>query len=69
MFNELVDESKLELLTGSFPQSKNEIVLVVGETKRINDSMLYALGLRNKADLAKDFVFNIEWNDNSVLDS
>ena len=41
-------ETKYKVLAGALPKEKNEIVLVVTKDKSINDSILYALGLRNK---------------------
>ena len=55
LFTELTDDSKYKLIEGSLPKEKNELLIVVGENRQINDSTLYALGLRNKSDLLEDF--------------
>ncbi len=40
-----------DLVYGSWPNSYNEIVLVVDEDNELDDLTLYALGLRSKADM------------------
>ena len=55
MFSEIGSVSKYKILKGNLPKEKNEVVIVVTKDKSINDSILYAFGLRNKEDLAKDF--------------
>ena len=40
-----------DLIYGSWPNSYNEIVLVVDENNEIDDMTLYALGLKSKADM------------------
>ena len=40
-----------DLVYGSWPNSYNEIVLVVDEKNELDDLTLYALGLRSKADM------------------
>ena len=42
-----------DLIYGSWPNSYNEIVLVVDEDNELDDLTLYALGLRSKADMDK----------------
>ena len=43
--------NQYDLLYGSWPNSYNEIVLVVDENNEIDDMTLYALGLKSKADM------------------
>ena len=55
VFKELVDKKdKYNVLAGSLPQNKNEIVLVVGEDRIVNDSLLYALEIKDKKELVSD---------------
>ena len=56
MWNELLDnpdflKTQYELIAGTWPQSANEVVLVVSPSNRITDFMLYSLGLRGPAEL------------------
>ena len=53
---ELIDnraflETQYDLLAGQWPESANEVVLIVSEGGRITDLMLYSLGLRGPAEL------------------
>ena len=48
--NEMV-LNQYDLVYGSWPNSYNEIVLVVDEKNEIDDMTLYALGLKSKADM------------------
>ena len=48
--NEMV-LNQYDLIYGSWPNSYNEIVLVVDEKNEIDDMTLYALGLKSKADM------------------
>ena len=55
IFTEIkIKNEKYEVLAGNMPEKYNEIVLVVGENNTINDSILYALGIKNKNQLAND---------------
>ncbi len=49
-------ESQYDVLYGSWPNSKDEIVLVVDENNELDDLTLYALGLETKAEI--DAVFD-----------
>lgn len=40
-----------DLVTGKFPESYNEVVLIVNENNELSDITLYALGLRDQAEL------------------
>ncbi len=55
LFNPLEDESRFKIIAGSIPKEKNELLLVVNKSRQINDSVLYALGIRDRKDLAIDF--------------
>jgi len=48
--------NQYDLIYGSWPNSKEEIVLVVGENNELDDLTLYALGLETKAEI--DAVFD-----------
>ncbi len=43
--------SQYDLIYGAWPNSYNEIILVVDEKNEIDDLTLYALGLKSKADM------------------
>ena len=43
--------NQYDLIYGSWPNSYNEIILVVDENNEIDDLTLYALGLKSKADM------------------
>ena len=56
MWSELLDNpdfltTQYELVAGKWPETANEVVLVVSESNRITDFMLYSLGLRGPAEL------------------
>ncbi len=44
-------EKQYDVIWGSWPNSYNEIVLVVDDNNEIDDMTLYALGLKSKADI------------------
>ena len=44
-------ENQYEVIYGSWPNSYNEIVLVVDENNEVDDITLYALGLKSKEDI------------------
>ena len=46
-------ESQYELLYGNWPKEYNDVVIVVDKNNEISDYMLYALGLRDSAELSK----------------
>jgi len=43
-----------DVLYGSWPQSYDEVVLVVNENNEVSDLVLYALGLKSNASIAED---------------
>ncbi len=53
-------EKQYDVIYGSWPNSYNEIVLIVDENNEIDDMTLYALGLKPKADIdaLAEAVFN-----------
>ena len=58
VWNELIDnqellDSQYDVLEGSWPKDKNEVVIVVDEYNRIDDYVLYSLGLRSVDDYKK----------------
>ena len=58
VWNELIDnqellDSQYDVLEGSWPKNKNEVVIVVDEYNRIDDYVLYSLGLRSLDDYNK----------------
>ena len=46
-------ESQYDLIYGSWPKEFNDVVIVVDKNNEISDYMLYALGLRDSAELSK----------------
>ena len=44
-----------KVLAGKLPEAKDEIVLVVGKDRKVADSVLYSLGVKDKKQLAEDF--------------
>lgn len=53
-------EKQYDVIYGSWPNSYNEIVLVVDENNEIDDMTLYALGLKSKEDI--DALANAAFN-------
>ena len=55
IFNELDNKiNNYELLSGNLPNSYNEVVLVIGSDNKVNDSILYSLGIKDKDILQSD---------------
>ena len=55
IFNELpTSTKKYKLLAGILPNNNNEMVLVLNKERFVNDSILYALGIKSKENLQKD---------------
>ncbi len=57
VFSEMIDnedllKSQYDLLAGSWPKNENELVLIVNENNEISDYILYALGIKDQAELA-----------------
>ena len=57
-WDELLDnqdllENQYELVYGAWPQSYNEVVLIVDENSRLSDLALYSLGVRSEEELEK----------------
>jgi putative ABC transport system permease protein len=46
-------ESQYDMIAGTWPTSKNELVMIVDGKNEINDMILYALGLKDSAELEK----------------
>lgn len=49
------DGKKYKVLAGTLPKNYNEIVIIVGSNRKIKDSLLYALNIKDKNVLAKDY--------------
>ncbi len=49
-------KDQYDMVYGSWPNSYNEVVLVVNENNELDDLTLYALGLKSKEDI--DLIFN-----------
>ncbi len=50
----LNNKEKYKVLAGDLPKNNNEVVLVVGRDKKIEDSILYALDIKDRANLNAD---------------
>ena len=59
--NESTRDSDYELLTGSWPRDKNEVVLIVDKNNEVSDYTLYALGLMDTQQL-KDAITDAQKN-------
>jgi len=60
VWSELLDNIELlktqyEVLEGRFPENYNEVVLIVDENNQISDYTLYALGLKDSAEVTEMF--------------
>ena len=49
--NEELLHSQYDLVAGAWPENYNEVVLIVDENNRINDYVLYSLGLKDQDEL------------------
>jgi len=55
IFTELSSKSDTyKVLKGRLPENENELVLVIGEDNKINDSILYSLGIKDKEEITKE---------------
>ena len=49
--NEELLHSQYDLLSGAWPKNYNEVVLIVNDNNKINDYVLYSLGLKDQEEL------------------
>ena len=49
--NEELLHSQYDLVAGAWPENYNEVVLIVDENNRVNDYVLYSLGLKDQDEL------------------
>ncbi len=73
VWNELIDnqellDSQYDVLEGSWPKNKNEVVIVVDEYNRIDDYVLYSLGLRSVDDYNKSVEAILSGKDEDITD-
>lgn len=71
MWSQMIDnqellDSQYDVVAGHWPESYNEIVIVADKNSQITDLALYALGIRNSAEL-KNILVNM--NASNILDS
>lgn len=52
-FGSILDESNYEVLSGQMPKAYNELVLIVNEENELPLSVMYALNIENKSDIAE----------------
>ncbi len=52
--NEELVHSQYEILQGKWPESYNEVVLIVDENNEVNDYTLYTLGLKDQNEIEKN---------------
>ena len=52
--NEELVHSQYEILQGKWPESYNEVVLIVDENNEVNDYTLYTLGLKDQSEIEKN---------------
>lgn len=64
--NQELLESQYELVAGKWPSNYNEVVIVADKHRQITDLSLYALGIRNSAEL-KNILINMD--NSNLLDS
>ncbi len=65
LVNSLIPE-EYDVIYGTLPTSKNEILLVVNENNTISDLSLYALGLRTKDEILQTIR---DYNDGKIIDT
>ena len=61
-------KTEYKVLAGKEPENKNEVALIVGKDYVVNDSVLYALGIKDKKNLSKD-LDSIKKNEKYVVKS
>lgn len=71
VWSELIDnrellESQYDVLEGSWPKDKNEVVIVVDKYNRIDDYVLYSLGLRSIDDYNKSVDAIVSGNKDNI---
>ena len=62
------ESGNLKVLAGKLPENANEIVLIVGSNKRVNDSILYSIGIKDTNTLQED-LDKISKDKNYTVDS
>ncbi len=54
--NQELLESQYDLIAGSWPESYNEVVIVVDKNNEINELALYSLGIKDQSTLSDDLI-------------
>ena len=72
VFNELLNnpellESQYDVLAGRWPESKEEMVLILGKNNTISDYALYTLGFRSQEELKQLFIDAANGNDEPMI--
>ena len=72
VFNELLNnpellESQFDVLAGRWPESKEEMVLILGKNNTISDYALYTLGFRSQEELKQLFIDAANGNDEPMI--
>ena len=52
-FGSILNESNYEVISGEMPKSYNELLLIVNEDNELSLSVMYALNIENKSDIAE----------------
>lgn len=66
--NQELLESQYDTVSGRWPESFNEVILIVDENNRVSDYMLYSLGLLSQEELSESFQSILEGKDYELSD-
>lgn len=66
--NQELLESQYDTVSGRWPESFNEVILIVDENNRVSDYMLYSLGLLSQEELSENFQSVLEGKESKLSD-
>lgn len=66
--NQALLESQYDTVSGRWPESFNEVILIVDENNRVSDYMLYSLGLLSQEELSESFQSVLEGKESKLSD-
>lgn len=66
--NQALLESQYDTVSGRWPESHDEVILIVDENNRVSDYMLYSLGLLSQEELSESFQSVLEGEESELSD-
>lgn len=66
--NQELLESQYDTVSGRWPESYDEVIVIVDENNRVSDYMLYSLGLLSQEELSENFQSVLEGKESKLSD-